>query len=108
MFSYREGLEITTLMVVENMEDAQAIQAELLRQGIRSVLRESGSDQDMLIVSNDSLGGVEIIINSADAERAVEILYEAGFYTDTEELTDEELEALALSMEEITGMPEEE
>lgn len=111
MFRLGEGLEIVTLMVAEDRMEAESIKELLIQQGIRSVLKENGADQHLRIIggdSRDSLNGIEVIVSIKDIERAYHVLEEAGYFGELEDLTDEELEELALSMEEITGLEDEE
>ena len=97
--------------MTETMRDAEQVKELLDQGGVKCVLRERGADQHLRIIGGGnlhSLHGVEILIKPEDAQRAAQILTEAGFFGETEELTDEELEELAMSMPEITGLEDEE
>ena len=105
MFSRRKKPEIISLTVTETREEAEQIQILLQQEGIRSVIRDRSAEPELELTGYsmvEGMTGVEILLNPEDAERAVEILRSAGYFEETEELTDEELEALALSMPEIT------
>ncbi len=105
MFSRRKKQpEIISLTVTETREEAEQIQNMLQQDGIRSVLRDRSAEPELELTGYNHVNGmtgVEILINPEDAELAVGILRVAGVFEETEELTDEELEALALSMPEI-------
>ena len=109
MFGIKEGLDITTLTYTATREEADAVVELLAAQGIRAAVREDEAEQSMLIVSEGmGMPGFAVLINAADAEDASQILFDAGIFGETEELTDEELEELAMSMAEITGLEDEE
>ena len=109
MFSRRKEPEIAVLMTCADLADAEQVRSFLSAAGIRCVLRELGSDDHLRIISGGSgRQGVQILVNAEDAEPSMDALAEAGYFQETEELTDEELEELAMSMEEITGLEGEE
>ena len=101
--------EIMVLMTCGTLSEAQLVQSGLAEAGIRCALREPGADDHLKIISAKSHQiGVQVLVNTEDAETAMEVLSHAGFFQESEELTDEELEELALSMAEITGLEDEE
>ena len=102
--------EVVTFTVANSMEEAEAVMELLAENGIRSVVRDRASEEDLMIVSSGSAArGIGIVIRAEDAERAAQVLMEnMPSEEESEELTDEELEELAMSMEEITGLEEEE
>ena len=102
--------EVVTLTVANTMEEAEAFMNLLAENGIKSVARDRAGEEDLMIVSSGSAShGTGILIRAEDAERAAQIFMEnMPSEEDYEELTDEELEELAMSMEEITGLEEEE
>lgn len=109
-FRKKKEPEVVTFTVVQSREEAEAVLELLAENGIKAVARDRESEESFLIVSSGSAGGgIGILINGEDAERAAQILAEnLPAEEEYEELTDEELEELAMSMEEITGLPEEE
>ncbi|MBQ6360332.1 MAG: hypothetical protein IJJ25_04205 [Lachnospiraceae bacterium] len=102
--------EVVTFTVANSMEEAEAVMELLAENGIRSVVRDRASEEDLMIVSSGSAArGIGIVIRAEDAERAAQVLMEnMPSEEESEELTDEELEELAMSMEEITGLEDEE
>ncbi len=106
----RKEPEIVTLTVVSSMEDAEAIVSFLAENGIKSVIRDRAEEEEFMIVSDFRPGGgLGIIVKGEDAEQAAELLAASVLAEEEEEeLTDEELEELAMSMAEITGLEDEE
>ena len=109
-FRKKKEPEVVTFTVVQSREEAEAVMELLAENGIKAVARDRESEESFLIVSSGNAGGgIGILINGEDAERAAAIVAEnVPDEEEYEELTDEELEELAMSMEEITGLPEEE